>query len=88
MFSLENSATNNRRSSTVQIIDLYLQALLQQSRTLKHAQAMINQGLLSVLWQVAHIFSTESKLETLCAQIVANLSQFEVLHTQIFQSGL
>ena len=61
---------------------------MELSRTIANAQVLINLGLLSVLLQVVRSYTTEIKLHTLSAQIVANLSQFEALHHQIFQSGL
>ncbi|XP_032784343.2 protein SERAC1 [Daphnia magna] len=71
----------------IQIVELYLQALLQLSTTLECSHLMVQNGLLLILWRIANMFDKEVVLTTLCANIVANISLFPQFHHQIFQSG-
>lgn len=74
--------------NVVQIVELYLQALLQLSQSFEYANLIVQYGLLLALWRVVHLFSKETALKELCVQIVANISLFTQLHLQIFQSGM
>jgi hypothetical protein len=71
----------------VQIVELYLQALLELSHSFTCSNLMVQNGLLVALWRVVHIFNKETALKALCVQIVANVSLFSQLHHQVFQSG-
>ena len=71
----------------VQIIELYLQALLQFSQSFENSNLMVQNGVLLALWRVMHNFNKESTLKGLCLRIIANISLFSELHLQIFQSG-
>ncbi|XP_057380018.1 protein SERAC1-like [Daphnia carinata] len=73
--------------SIIQIVELYLQALLQLSATSECSHLMVQNGLLLTLWRIVHAFDKEVVLTTLCTNIVANISLFPQFHHQIFQSG-
>ncbi|KZR96781.1 Uncharacterized protein APZ42_008684, partial [Daphnia magna] len=51
----------------IQIVELYLQALLQLSTTLECSHLMVQNGLLLILWRIANMFDKEVVLTTLCA---------------------
>lgn len=72
----------------VQIVELYLQALLELSRSFESSIIMVQNGLLVALWRVVHMFSKEAALKALCVNIIVNISLFSQLHHQIFQSGI
>ncbi|XP_046459703.1 protein SERAC1-like [Daphnia pulex] len=71
----------------VQIVELYLQALLELSRSFESSILMVQNGLLVALWRVVHMFNKEAALKALCVNIIVNISLFSQLHHQIFQSG-
>lgn len=75
-----------RPASAVQVVELYLQALLERTICLETSSLMVKNGLLAALIQVSQMFDDQI-LKLLSVRIVANISTFDELHAHIFQSG-